>query len=117
MAKFLFDVQHKNRLEQRGLLKRFTMTCYGKQDTMEELRAEKAAKYKELKKNRKSREFEMWFLKYVPADLKNDDNQNEPKIELEEKENPTLSENSEKEPEKGSVKVIKKNVKSGDFLF
>ena len=67
MAKFLFDVQHKNRLEQRGLLRRFTVKCYGKQDTIEDMREIKARKYKELRKERGTREYEMWFLKYAPS--------------------------------------------------
>lgn len=69
MAQFLFDVQEKNRLSQKGLLKRFTMDCIGKQSTLEDMRAEKAQKFKELKSNRKSREFERWFLRYVPLQL------------------------------------------------
>uniref|UniRef100_A0A6C0JJG2 Poly(A) polymerase catalytic subunit domain-containing protein n=1 Tax=viral metagenome TaxID=1070528 RepID=A0A6C0JJG2_9ZZZZ len=66
MAKFLFDIQQKNRLEQRGILKRFSIDCYGKQPTLEDMRAEKAEKYKELKDDRDGKEYEMWFLKYVP---------------------------------------------------
>ena len=50
MSKFLFDVQYKNRLEQKGLLRRFSIICYGHQESVEEMRAEKAHKYKELKK-------------------------------------------------------------------
>jgi len=69
MAKFLFEVQQKNRLEQKGLLKRFSIECYGHQDTVEEMRAEKAKKFAELKNNRGSREFEEWFLVYKPAGL------------------------------------------------
>ena len=49
MAQYLFTVQQKNRLEQKGLLKRFSINCYGKQDTLEEMRNTKALKYKELK--------------------------------------------------------------------
>ena len=66
MAKYLFDIEQHNRLNQRGLLKRFSINCYGKQMTLSDLRAEKAQKYKELIKNRKSKEYEMWFLKYYP---------------------------------------------------
>jgi hypothetical protein len=66
MAKYLFDVEQHNRLSQRGLLKRFSINCYGKQMTLTDLRSEKANKYKELIKNRKSNEYEMWFLKYYP---------------------------------------------------
>jgi hypothetical protein len=78
MSKFLFDVQQKNRLKQKGLLKRFSIVCYGHQQSVEEIRAEKAEKFKELKKNRDSREFEEWFLNYKPMTLQeNTDNVNE----------------------------------------
>jgi hypothetical protein len=68
MASFLFEVEQKNRLEQRGLLKRFSMNCYGKQPTLEEIRSEKAKKYRELKDGH-GKEYEMWFLKYAPGEL------------------------------------------------
>jgi len=68
MAKYLFDLQEEHRLTQGGLLKRFTNTCYGKQKTLEDIRSEKANKYKELSSNRNSKEYEEWFLKYTPSD-------------------------------------------------
>lgn len=67
MIKFLFDVEQQNRLAQKGLLKRFSIECYGKQPTLEIIRAEKMEKFKELKKNRKSHEYEEWFLRYNPS--------------------------------------------------
>ena len=70
MSKFLFDVQQKNRLSQKGLLKRFSITCYGHQESLEEMKAEKAAKYKELKSNNDKKQFEEWFLNYKPDDIK-----------------------------------------------
>jgi hypothetical protein len=66
IAQFLFRVQQRNRLEQRGLLKRFSIQCYGKQKTVEDIRAEKTAKYREFSKDPNSVEYQMWFLKYVP---------------------------------------------------
>jgi hypothetical protein len=69
MSKFLFDVQQKNRLAQKGLLKRFSITCYGHQESIEEMKAEKAAKYKELKQKKDKKEFEEWFLNYKPDEL------------------------------------------------
>jgi len=66
MSKFLFEVQQKNRLQQKGLLRRFSITCYGHQDGLEELRAEKAKKYKELKSKGDKKEIEEWFLNYKP---------------------------------------------------
>jgi hypothetical protein len=68
MSEFLFKVQQKNRLQQKGLLKRFSVNCYGTQLTMEKMREEKANKYKELKNKRGSKEWEWFFLKYSPAD-------------------------------------------------
>ena len=44
IAMFLFDVQQRNRLSQEGLLKRFTIDCYGKQKMLEDIRTEKAEK-------------------------------------------------------------------------
>ena len=69
MSKFLFDVQQKNRLSQKGLLKRFSITCYGHQESVEEMKAEKAAKYKELKQSKDKKQFEEWFLNYRPDDI------------------------------------------------
>jgi len=68
MAEFLFDVQQKNRLKQRGLLKRFSIDCYGHQETVEEMRAQKADKFKELKNEKQNPEYDEWFLRYRPGD-------------------------------------------------
>ena len=68
MAKYLFDVEQKTRLSQRGLLKRFGPKCIGKQETMENIRARKTSRFLELKKDKKSKEFEKYFLKYVPSE-------------------------------------------------
>ena len=66
MAMFLFDVQEKNRLKQKGLLKRFSLQCMGKQSTLEMIRSDKAIKYKELKDKKDTPEYDEWFLKYNP---------------------------------------------------
>jgi hypothetical protein len=69
MANFLYNIQIQNRLHQRGLLKRFSMDCYGKQLTLEDIRAEKARKYREFKENSlDKKEYEMWFLNYKPGE-------------------------------------------------
>lgn len=68
MSKFLFEVQQRNRLAQKGLLRRFSIDCLGHQETIEEMRAEKAAKYRELKGQRGSKEYEEWFLSYKPGE-------------------------------------------------
>jgi len=67
MSKFLFDVQQENRLAQGGLLRRFSMDCYGTQETLDDIRAKKSEKFKKLRKKRDTLEYEMWFLKYNPA--------------------------------------------------
>ena len=68
MSKFLFEVQQKNRLEQKGLLRRFSIICYGHQESVEEMRSQKAAKYKELKQSKNKKELDEWFLNYKPDD-------------------------------------------------
>uniref|UniRef100_A0A6C0B9I2 Poly(A) polymerase catalytic subunit domain-containing protein n=1 Tax=viral metagenome TaxID=1070528 RepID=A0A6C0B9I2_9ZZZZ len=67
MAQYLFRVQQQNRLKQKGLLKRFSINCYGHQMTLEEMRAEKAAKFIELKNTKNTKEYEEWFLRYRPV--------------------------------------------------
>ena len=82
MSKYLFEVQEKNRLEQKGLLKRFSINCMGHQETVEEMRAAKTDKFAELKNNKKDAEYEEWFLRYRPLDGKeitNDKNKNKDK--------------------------------------
>ena len=66
MVKILFDVEQKNRLVQKGLLKRFSISCYGKQKTLDEIRSDKAKQFEVLKNSRNSKEYNMWFLKYSP---------------------------------------------------
>ena len=70
MATYLFQSQEKNRLAQKGLLKRFSINCIGHQETVEEMRAEKAEKFTELKELRGKPEYDEWFLRYRPIDKK-----------------------------------------------
>ena len=64
MANFLFDVQNKNRLAQQGVLRRFSISCIGHQETIKEMRRTKSRMHKKLAKS--SNEYEEWFLKYTP---------------------------------------------------
>lgn len=66
MAEYLYRVQSKNRLSQKGVLKRFSTDCYGKQETMEDMRREKAEVFERLKHNRNTKEYQEHFLKYEP---------------------------------------------------
>ena len=75
MSQYLYEVQQHNRLKQEGLLKRFSMSCYGKQKTIIKLKEEKAEKYKQLKNNINSKEYEEWFLKYEPNNKNKKENE------------------------------------------
>ena len=94
MCEYLFKAQQKNRLRQRGLLKRFSIDCYGKQQTKESMRAEKNEMYTKLKGKRRSKEFQWWFLRYIPH----------------EKHNKKIS---QKQKKKSTRKTFKKVVKKG----
>ena len=64
MSKYLFKLEEKNRLSQKGLLKRFSLSCLGHQPTLNEMRSIKAKKFSALKKS--DPEYESWFLRYRP---------------------------------------------------
>jgi len=66
MCEYLFKIQQKNRVKLRGILRRFSVSCYGKQKTIEDIRNEKAEQFKRLKNKRKTREYDKWFLRYNP---------------------------------------------------
>ena len=68
MATYLFKVQENNRLSQKGLLKRFSINCLGHQETIEEMRAEKAEMFSKLKGKKNDPEYDEWFLRYRPLD-------------------------------------------------
>ena len=78
MANFLFKIQQKNRLAQKGPLKRFTVQCYGQQQTRESMKAEKNEKFEELRDKRDSKEYEEWFLNYKPSDKNNNEEKKKP---------------------------------------
>jgi hypothetical protein len=67
LAQHLFTMQQRNRLKQHGLLKRFSINCYGKQDTLDTMRAEKAEMFEKLKGKRGGPEWDRYFLKYIPG--------------------------------------------------
>ena len=98
MAQFLFEVEQENRLEQKGLLKRFNIDCYGKQSTLETIRAEKTAKFRELVGKKGTPEYEMWFLKYIPGQMMDSKKKSEKKA----------SRTSEKKGEKKRARATKK---------
>ena len=78
MSKFLFDVQQQNRLAQKGLLRRFSITCYGHQESVEEMRSHKNDMFQQLKGKRGTKEYDEWFLSYKPVlNVENSDNSKE----------------------------------------
>jgi len=68
-SQYLFRVQQLNRLTQKGLLKRFTIDCYGHEDTLQEMREKKMKKYLELRKKPNSLEYKEYFFRYRPVPL------------------------------------------------
>lgn len=78
MIEYLYKVQIRNKFKQIGVLKRFSIDCYGEQETIQNIRANKSKKFKEIKKklNKKNltkkqkkeilKEKEKYFLSYVP---------------------------------------------------
>ena len=114
MANYLFEVEEHNRLENKGLLKRFSVNCYGKQLTLEDIRSEKAAKFKELAAHKNGNEYQQWFLKYTPAYKVNEKNKTR-KIHSIEKEKEEEQEQNVEIPKKTNIIQDKKS--DTGFLF
>ena len=77
MSEYLLNLQIKNRLSQKGILRRFTYNCYGYQKTLEDLRGDKADIYNRLKLKenfKNSKEYKENFYRYIPNEtfIKND---------------------------------------------
>ena len=116
ISKFLFDVQQKNRLQQKGLLRRFSITCYGHQESVEEMRAHKAEKYKILKQSKNKSEFEKLFLNYNPDAIKEKKEQEKiykstKKLTKKSKKNKSINGKEKK------IKKNKTNKKKAKFLY
>lgn len=117
ISKFLFDVQQKNRLQQKGLLRRFSITCYGHQESVEEMRAHKAEKYKNLKQSKNKMEFEKIFLNYNPDAIKEKKEQDK-SYKLTKKTNKNKSKITKSKTTKSkTTKKNKTNKKKGKFLY
>jgi hypothetical protein len=114
MSKYLFEVQEKNRLSQKGVLRRFSINCMGHQETIEEMRAEKAEKFKELKDKKNTAEYDAWFLRYRPTDTKKEKGEDEDKDSKEKKE---ASSNKETKNKHVRRKRKTRKQKSKGFFF
>lgn len=67
----LFNLQQDNLINNRGLLKRFNYTCYGNQESIQEILKSKALIYKKYRKKRQSKIFKETFFTYKPANIIN----------------------------------------------
>lgn len=67
MSNYLLNVQNENKLSQTGLLKRFTINCYGKEDTLQDKYGKKYELREMLGKNRFKPEYQKFFLNYMPG--------------------------------------------------
>jgi hypothetical protein len=117
IAKYLFELEQHNRLSQNSILKRFSTECYGVQKGLTSIRAEKAEMFKKLSKDRGSKEYEEWFLKYVPSQQSKNEKEKhskkvekyvkqvDKKIEEEEKEGITLTDKNKKVEEENEIAV------------
>ena len=70
MCEYLFKVQEKNRLAQKGLLKRFSIKCIGQQESLEDIRAHKSKMFEISKLKKNTKEHDVLFLNYKPNDTK-----------------------------------------------
>jgi hypothetical protein len=111
MSKYLFEVQSKNRLAQKGALRRFSINCMGHQETIEEMRAEKAEKFKELKDKKGTAEYDSWFLRYRPTDTKKEGKEDAKEDAKE------VDDSSSKPKTKSKRKRTKKTKKRKGFFF
>jgi len=66
MSKDLLDLQEKHRLDQKGIFKRYTITCYGHQASQQEMREEKSKMHEKLKNKIGTLEYNRWFFNYKP---------------------------------------------------
>lgn len=69
MADFLIGLMRKHIRTQKGILKRFTLSCIGIQKSLQDIRREKAEKYRELKHKKRGKEWDYLFLKYKPKSM------------------------------------------------
>jgi hypothetical protein len=117
MSHYLFEVQQQNRLNQKGVLKRFSLNCIGHQETIEGMRAIKAKKFTELKNHKTSKEYEEWFLRYRPIDNKTKQPTNEKKSgNISKTLADELSDDFEKIPANKKTRKIRKSTKNKNMF-
>ena len=75
LSLYIFLIQEHNKLKNKGLLKRFSINCYGHQETLEEILEIKSKKFIELKNNKNSPTYKKWFFQYDPSTKNIESNQ------------------------------------------
>jgi hypothetical protein len=72
LCAYLLKLEHKDKLSNEGLFKRYGIKCLGKQDNLIDFLISKQENYERLKKKMGSYEFKMRFLKYNPSKKENE---------------------------------------------
>jgi hypothetical protein len=72
ISHLLFNLQQNHRLDQNGILKRFTISCYGNQHSINDIFDHKSEMYEKLKNKKYSKEYDTYFLKYNPENKRED---------------------------------------------
>ncbi len=114
IAEYLFKVQLKNRLQQKGLLRRFSVTCYGKQETLEDIREAKSKLYAKVKSKeilRGSKIFNTNFFRYIPKEIRNNLNNNKHSKNINTNKNRKIKKNEKMKKHTKNTKKNKKNKK------
>ena len=65
MCEALMKTQQRELLSQRGILKRFDIQCYGKQETLADIQRNKSAMHRKLK-GKGGKAYDQLFLRYEP---------------------------------------------------
>lgn len=66
MCEALMNTQERELLSQRGILKRFDIQCYGKQETLADIQRRKSAMHRKLK-GKGGEAYDRLFLRYEPS--------------------------------------------------
>tara|TARA_B110000503_G_scaffold72159_1_gene111704 strand:+ start:1883 stop:3457 length:1575 start_codon:yes stop_codon:yes gene_type:complete len=74
LCESLLIIYKKNRLKNKGILKNYSLKCYGHQETFEKIILKRNSIFEELKNNKNSEEYQKWFLRYNPVDSKKNKN-------------------------------------------
>jgi len=66
MSELFYQIIETHKLVNKGILQRYSIKCYGDQETIYDMRRKKAHKYYELRNKKRSKEYKQWFFKYAP---------------------------------------------------